>query len=222
MQTLSSWKAYDLTNVDPAGEGYFGAVFDGTYVTFVPLRHLTNQTNGPVIRYDSMGGTFDTPSTWSVYDTKTNVDATVAGFAGGAFDGQYLYLVPLQGSAARFDTKQPFNSAASWRWYATTNVDAMVASLEFGGFDGRYVYYGTGSDTMVARVDTTQTFDDKASWGTFDTATLVPACDRLNGMIFDGRYMYFPPGTTTDVTARFDTKSPASMPSLPGFSGSFD
>jgi hypothetical protein len=216
----TAWSSYDLTNVDIEAEGYFGAVYDGRYVSFVPLRHTGNQKSGLVVRFDTQGGAFTSAPSWSVYNTQT-LDPTVAGFAGAAFDGTHLYFVPLQGMAARYDTTQGFTAPASWQAFSTASVGAAVASLQLGGFDGQYVYLGANSRTTIARVDTTASFSDAASWSTFDVATLTPAADRTSGMVYDGRYMYFPPAGLNEVVARFDTKTSALMPALPQFHGSF-
>ncbi len=215
-----SWKSYDLSNVDSTAEGYFGCVFDGKSVSFVPLRHGSNQAEGLVIRYDTTGASFTTDGSWSVFDTK-NVDPSAAGYAGGAFDGKNVYFVPLMGYASRYDTTGTFDGGGAWKAYSTANVDPDVASMEYGGFDGKYVYFGTSNKTKIARVDTTLAFDQKASWGVFDLSTLTPASGTVAGMIFDGRYMYFPPTGLNKVTARFDTKSGSVMPALPQFHGSF-
>jgi hypothetical protein len=220
LSSASSWSSYDLSNVDINAEGYFGAVYDGRYVTFVPLRHSGNQRSGLIVRFDTHGGAFTNAAAWSVYNTQT-LDPSVAGFAGAAFDGTHLYFVPLQGMAARYDTAQAFTAPTSWQAFSTGTVAAAVASMELGGFDGRYVYLGASSGTTIARVDTTGAFGDAASWSTFDTAALSPAADRTSGMVYDGRYMYFPPAGLNEVVARFDTKSSAQMPTLPQFHGSF-
>jgi hypothetical protein len=137
LTSTSSWSSYDLTNVDTNAEGYFGCVFDGRYVTFVPLRHLTNQSNGLVIQFDTHVASFTTPTAWNVFDTKTAISSTTAGFAGAAFDGTYLYFVPQLASAARYDTTHSLTDTTAWKSYATGAVNSDVNSMEFGGFDGR-------------------------------------------------------------------------------------
>jgi len=210
-----SWKSYDLSNVDINAEGYFGTIFDGKYVSFVPLRHGSNVKNGLVVRFDTTAQPFDTAGSWTVFDT-TTVDSFAAGYAGAAFDGTNLYFVPLLASSARYTTTSAFTTGSSWKSYATP-----VTSLEFGGFDGKYVYFGPGGGAVVTRVDSAAQFDTAGSWTSFDMSTLTPAGDRTGGMIYDGRYMYFPPGGNNEVAMRFDTKSGTVMPALPQFHGSF-
>src|SRR5262249_30063620 len=151
----ASWESYDLSNLDIGCEGYFGGVFDGKYVNFIPLRHQSNQTNGLVVRFDTTTSSFTTTASWSVYDTKA-VSSAAAGYIGGAFDGKNLYLTPYQGGdAARYDTSMSFTATGSWKAFSTATVSAQVATMEFGGFDGRYIYLGPSNGTTIAQVDTT-------------------------------------------------------------------
>ena len=220
--SASSWESYDLSNAAPTAAGYYGCVFDGKYVTFVPLRHGTDLAEGLVVRFDTSGASFSAAGSWSTFDT-TTLDVSAAGFAGGAFDGKDLYLAPDMGYATRYDTTGSFTAAdaGAWTVYNTFAVDPQVSYLATAGFDGRYVYYGTSFKTKIARVDTTAPFNQKSSWSVFDLASTTPAGGYENGMIYDGRYMYFPPSSYTKVTLRFDTKSANVMPKLPQFHGSF-
>jgi hypothetical protein len=220
MTDTASWESYDVSNKDIGCEGYFGVVFDGRYVSFVPLRHQSNANNGLVVRFDTQQASFSDDNSWTLFDTKTVVSGA-AGYAGAAFDGNYLYFVGLGGTTSRYDTALPFGDTGSWTPYATTNVTATIANMEFGGFDGKYIFLGSGSGTTIGRVDPTGTFDSTGPWKTFDISTLTPAGGSTGGMIYDGRYMYFPPSGFIHVSARFDTKSVQAMPQLPQFHGSF-
>ena len=220
--SASSWESYDLSNAAATAAGYYGCVFDGKYVTFVPLRHGADLAEGLVVRFDTSGASFSAAGSWSMFDTKT-LNLSAAGYAGGAFDGKNVYFAPDMGYAARYDTTGSFTGgdAGAWTVYNTYDVDSLVGYLAYGGFDGRYVYYGTSFKTKIARVDTTAPFNQKTSWSVFDLSSTTPASGYVNGMIYDGRYMYFPPGAYTKVTLRFDTKSASAMPKLPQFHGSF-
>jgi hypothetical protein len=78
----------------------------------------------------------------------------------------------------------------------------------------------SGLDGVVARYDTQASFTTVGSWSTFDTATLNANAITFAGAVFDGRYVYLVP-SGAGIVARFDAKSPPSMPKLPAFSGSF-
>jgi len=220
--SASSWESYDLSNAAATGAGYYGCVFDGKYVTFVPLRHGADLAEGLVVRFDTTSATFGASAAWSSFDT-TTLDTSAAGYAGAAFDGKNVYFAPDMGYAARYDTTGSFTAAdaGAWMVYDTFAVDPQVSYLATAGFDGRYVYYGTSFKMKIARVDTTAPFNQKTSWSVFDLSSTTPAGGFEGGMIYDGRYMYFPPGAYTKVTLRFDTKSASQMPALPQFHGSF-
>jgi hypothetical protein len=263
-----SWSTFDTTSVNPGANGFLGAVFDDRYVYFVA--NYNGSGDGIVIRYDTSGG-FQTSASWSTFDT-TTVDANAKGFAGGAFDGRYVYFAPNNANAsgpaaviARYDTQASFSATASWATFDVMSVQATANSFlgavfdgryvylapagptgvaarydttgSFGapgswatfatlgsragaGFDGRYVYfapYGTG----VARYDTQGSFTGSVAWSTFDVASLDAGVGSgFMGAAFDGQYVYLAPYFTS-VVARFNAKTPASMPKLPGWSGSF-
>src|SRR5262249_41892644 len=150
------------------------------------------------------------------------------------FDGRFLYLVPgadgvsgLYSVVARYDTQAPFGAAASWSTFDTSTVNANARGFQGAAFDGRYLYLAPNNaagifvyDGLVARYDTQAAFTDAASWSTFDAPTVDANAKGFTGAVFDGRYVYLVPNIYS-VVARFDAKSPPSMPKLPGFFGSF-
>jgi hypothetical protein len=224
--TPAAWSTFDTTSVSGSPGtthlSYCGAVFDGRYIYFVPA-------NIPgVLRYDTRMP-FTAPSSWSEFDTTPLVvgDAGDAGlatyFEGGAFDGRFVYLVPLDGPVLRFDTEQSFESIASW---SSFNPSILTPNgFPFGGatFDGRFVYF---AGSVVVRYDTTGTFTGASAWSTFDTGTLADGGVYPFGAVFDGRYVYFVPNIGGDnmpsgLVVRFDAKTPPSMPKLPAYFGSF-
>jgi hypothetical protein len=104
----SSWSFFDWASVNPHAGGAATAVFDGRYVYFVPYAsgNMAVMYDGVVTRFDSTLP-FDVGSSWSTFDLAT-LNVSAIGFAGGAFDGRYVYFVPQQyGIFARFDAKSP-------------------------------------------------------------------------------------------------------------------
>ena len=144
-----------------------------------------------------------------------SVNVTANSFAGAMFDGRYVYLAPngSSGVAARYDTTASFTAVGSWATYTT------LGSRVGAGFDGRYVYFAPYG-TAAARFDTQGAFTSAGSWSTFDVATFDAGVQGFMGAAFDGEYVYFAPYFST-VVARFNAKTPPSMPKLPGWSGSF-
>ena len=104
-----------------------------------------------------------------------------------------------------------------------------AAKAFFGAaFDGRFIYFVPNGyvpiDGVVVRYDTTLAFATKSSWSAFDATTVNAAAKGFAGAAFDGRYVYFVPygnATRSGVVLRFDAKTPASMPALPAFHGSY-
>ena len=210
----SSWATFDTTTVDANANAFFGGSFDGRYVYFAPNNANASGPAAVVARYDTQAS-FSATASWSTFDVMS-VRATANSFGGSLFDGRYIYLGAAgpNGVAARYDTMGSFGAPGSWATFAT------IGSRCCAGFDGRYVYltpYGTG----VARYDTLGTFGASASWSTFDVTSLDAGVGSgFMGAAFDGQYVYLAPYFTS-VVARFEAKTPPSMPNLPGWSGSF-
>jgi hypothetical protein len=227
----ASWSTFDVATVNAKATGFWGAIFDGQAVYFLP--NGNPQTGAAFVRYDTTAS-FSAPASWSTFDTSA-LTPHAFGFSGGAFDGRYLYTLgqgwPADASAAanhtyvaRCDTHAGFTNAGSWVLLDGATVGVGVSSLFWGGnFDGRYVYvFGNGSSNIV-RFDSTASFSSPASWTTFDTKSITGiAYHSTFSSVFDGRYLYVAPVYDQPLTIlRFHAKEPRSMPALPAFSGSF-
>ncbi len=223
--SAGSWSTFDTASVDSGAVGFTGGVFDGRYLYLVP-DETPSGLGSTVARYDTQAA-FTSAGSWSTFDT-TSVDANAAYFHGGAFDGRYVYFVPGQtngggaGLVTRYDTQGTFGSAASWSTFSTTTLSPDAKGFWDATFDGRYIYFVPyqSSTSLVTRYDTQGAFGSAASWSTFSATSLDSQAKQLGATVFDGRYVYFLPGGGRVVT-RFDSKSPPSMPNLPGFFGSF-
>src|SRR5262249_38579939 len=121
----ASWSTFDTSaGVNTNAKGFRGTAFDGRFVYFVPWNNAA--PDGVVARYDTQAA-FGTATSWSTFDTST-VDPSATGFAGAAFDGRYVYLVPANdglpdGVVARYDAQAGFTDAASWSTFDVTTVD---------------------------------------------------------------------------------------------------
>lgn len=147
----TSWQTYDLSGLEATARGFLGATFDGRYVYLVP--HNNGSADGVVARYDATQQ-FTDQSAWTFFDI-TQVNAAATGFAGGAFDGRYIYLVPNTGTVlARYDTTAAFGTVGSW---STFDLQAQLGSglgpFEGAVFDGEYLYLVPSGDGLVARFD---------------------------------------------------------------------
>jgi hypothetical protein len=223
--TSTAWSAFDLATVNPDAIGFLGAVFDGHYIYFVPAFRDHNGTySGLVARYDTTAS-FANPASFDMFDA-TSVNFNASGFAGGAFDGQYVYFAPYVGTggnghvATRYDTKASFDSATSWAALDLTTLNAGASGFFGAVFDGRYVYYvpnGSGLSGLVACFDTQASFGSSAGWTFFDMTTVHGLAKGFVGGVFDGRYVYFVPHLTNQVQSngvasgrvgRYDTQGP--------------
>jgi hypothetical protein len=118
--SAAAWSSYPLGAT--SGTTYLGSIFDGRYVNFVPSGARTTGADPVAARLDTLGD-FTSASAWATHDT-TNPGGPVEQYAGGAFDGRYVYLVPdctitersvFSGSTvARFDAKQPPSMPAAY------------------------------------------------------------------------------------------------------------
>ena len=91
----TSWSAFDAAQLGSAARGFFGAVFDGRWITFVPQSHAVATDGGPeetlAVRYDTQAD-FSATSSWSTFDTNV-LTPGMESFTGGVFDGHYVYLI---------------------------------------------------------------------------------------------------------------------------------
>jgi hypothetical protein len=148
------------------------------------------------------------PSYWSTFDT-SSLNTLAIAFAGGTFDGRYLYLSPNMGSiVARYDTQGAFTAAGSWSTFDVSKLNANDTGFAGALFDGRYVYLVPSTNSLIARFDTKGTFTSQASWIDFDTSLVVPNGTIYNSGTFDGKYMYFAPNSNS-LVARYNTKGPS-------------
>ena len=150
--SVGSWKTFDTSAVDPKARGYAGAVYDGTYVYFVPF--YAGAMDGVVARYEAARDFVDA-SAWTSFDLTVR-GANMVGYQGGVFDGQYLYLAPntnsllqASGLVTRFDTRAPFAVGASWSAFDTTQLSDAAVGYSNAAFDGRYVYLVPTSAVFV-------------------------------------------------------------------------
>jgi hypothetical protein len=102
--TGSSWSSFDLSQVILADGGttsFFGAGFDGRFVYFVPDQIGVSY----LLRYDTLSP-FTSTCAWSTFDLSLLRNSAVT-YTGAVYDGRWLYLMPRNTLAVRFDTKTP-------------------------------------------------------------------------------------------------------------------
>lgn len=144
----TSWSSIDLATLNDAAHDFTGGVFDGRYLYLVPGN--TGGEQALALRYDTQT-TFDAGTgAWVVFPM-SQVAPLANGFAGGAFDGRYVYFVPERhGLFVRYDTRAPFDNPASWSTFGLDKLGVPEHVPAAGGavsnfrgaiFDGKSIYF---------------------------------------------------------------------------------
>lgn len=217
---FDAFSAYDAGHTNGLEtRGYFGAVYDGRYVYFCPIRDQQERTSvhGRVLRLDTQSE-FKDPASWAAYDASYTDGLHTAGFYGGAFDGRYIYFNPRDDGEThhsrllRYDTQGEFKEPASWEAH-----DAQFPHSGQGmAFDGQYLYFCPGytkdadapfaDDQLsgqILRYDTRAPLKEPSSYAVFDAQTVSERATCFDGALFDGRHVYFAPLTSGEVL-RYD------------------
>jgi len=214
-ESFDRFEGYDASNTGGLDtRGFFGAVFDGRYVYFVPQKNGTEH-HGNVLRYDTHGE-FTASSSWSAYNAGVTSGLRTVGYYGGVFDGRYVFFIPRTDGTnyhtrvLRYDTHGDFTSPESWRAH-----DAGYAfSCQNAAFDGRYLYWCPGYEqdktpnhcSRMLRYDTHGALSDPESYVVYDAANTGGLDIRcFDGALFDGRYVYFVPLDVPGKMLRYDT-----------------
>lgn len=209
----SAWEAFDAG----LGISHQGGGFDGRYVYFAPGAGNKGVAGDKIrmIRYDTQAA-FTNRASWSTFDANRIAGLETADYDGVAFDGRYVYFVPIRtGAVLRYDTTQPFAETNSWRAYnaAPLKMKMCVGSV----FDGAYLYFVAYDNYAIVRYNTRLPFEKDASWSAYDvrqTAGISPFGFGYDGGFYDGRFVYFVPFYAADdnkkmnfhgVMIRYDT-----------------
>lgn len=189
-----SWEAFDIG----VNQTHQAAGFDGRYIYLCPGYRI-NESNtvvscSNVIRFDTKAPLKDRDS-YEFFDVSATTDLRTGNYDGAAFDGRYMYFIPLvSGAILRYDTKGNFQNKKNWQIY---NAKPLGMKLCVGAiFDGSYMYFVPYSHSKVIRYNTNNDFNNKTSWDTYD-ASNTKGLDTggYDGGFFDGKYVYFAPFT---------------------------
>jgi hypothetical protein len=220
----SSWSTFEMTGDTGSVEESGGLVFDGRYI-------LTPSVDRGVARYDTSGD-FTAPSSWTTYDGVPVNNMTTSPYSGTMFDGHFQYLLPSlrvhAGILVRHQIAHDLADRSSWSAFDLGELGSVDKSeaISEGAFDGRFVYvvscvlYGVSAPYGIVRYDTNGPIESKSAWNTFDPGALNENATCLRGAVFDGEYMYFYQ-LNRGTILRFEARTPAEVPQLPAFHGSF-
>jgi hypothetical protein len=176
----TSWQAHRPTGYP--SDTTLGTVSDGTNVYFIPQA----LPGFAIVTRFSPSPDFTNPAAWTFFNITANFPSIPRGFAGGAFDGRYIYLAPRNHfKAVRYDTTKLFQSASSWEvsdiQYVGNSADKGTA---YATFDGRYVLYRAYSNIVANLVSSTLIrFDTKSPRGFSDYRSWDAVVLAENGIL---------------------------------------
>ena len=203
----AAWQAHDAGATGGlTTKGYYGAIFDGRYVYYVP-RFDGDTLHSRVLRVDTTGD-FAAESSWTAFDAGRPIACQ-----GAAFDGRFIYFAPGMhqedggsGCVLRFDTRAPFAAADSWIWHDVSGTDGLACRCFDGAvYDGRHVYLVPLEGGPVVRHDPALGFTQPRAWEAFDT-TKLPGFGACVGAVFDGHRIHFVP-YAHDTVVCYDTSA---------------
>jgi hypothetical protein len=165
-----AWLTVQVGKVGTHAAGFFGGVFDGRYVYYVPY-------SGTVVARFDTTKPFDEKGSWLTFDLTPLATPAPTGFQGGAFDGRYVYLIPTTSTPdsyfprwwvlptpdagttpliipplVRYETSgDKFSDASSWQAFDLHLVNAGVAGFTGGIFDGEYLYFVPANNALFLR-----------------------------------------------------------------------
>jgi hypothetical protein len=212
-ESFGKFEGYDAGNTSGlVTKGFFGAVFDGRYVYFVP-QHDGEDRHGKVLRYDTHQP-FRSFQGWAAYNAGRTSDLDKRGYYGAVFDGRYVYFIPRTDGQSyhtrflRYDTKADFTDAGAWRAHDI----GYTHSYQSAAYDGRYIYFSPGYNAdggsgKALRYDTQGGFTDPSSYTQYDAGnTSGLKSVNYDGAAFDGRYVYYAPLDAEGIPLRYDTR----------------
>jgi PGF-pre-PGF domain-containing protein len=219
----ASWEYFNVSRVNPAAAGFWGATVSGTYLYLCPSYNDAG-ASGDSVRYDTTE-TFTDPASWEYFDISA-VNADLKGFAGDVSAGQYVYYIPwstdadYSGVTARYDITKPYTDPASWEAFDIATVNTTLVGFWGGDASGNYVYYSPNGNSIAysgnaARYDITGPFTSAASWESFNMTPMNPLMKGFTGVIVSGDSIYFIPfgGTYNGVVGRYNA-TPAPVASF--------
>lgn len=211
-----SWTTFNTSASVSTANGFVGGVFDGRYVYLVP--NDNGVLDGVVTRVDTQGA-FGLEASWEFFRLE-GVMPSLGGYFGGAFDGRYVYLVPSSSASSRvlrYDSQGTFQ--ASWTVFDLASAE-LGGRFAGGAFDGRYVYLVPSAGAKAIRFDSRESFDRPSAWSGIDPKQVNAKAGSFVGAVFDGGAIYYVPKESS-VVLRYQSRTPAAMPPLPEFRGSF-
>ncbi len=201
----------DLTDLGSATcSSLLGVPWSGSLFCTTRCKFDTSSCTPPATTWNALTD----GSKWSSFDV-TSVNGVAKGFAGAAFDGRNIYLVPnnngaFDGVVARYDTTSSFGTATSWSTFDVSLVNGGARGFFGAAFQADKLFLvPKDNGGVVARFDTKGSFTSSSMWSTFDATTIDGAAGGFVGAVSDGKYLYFVPSGNgyNGTVARYDTSA---------------
>jgi hypothetical protein len=150
ISSSNAWVFFQVNQIAGNLYGYNGLVYTGRYIVYVP--DYTTAYSAAAVAFDTTGK-FGEVNSWIPYSlTSTDGGAAASGYAGGQFDGRYVYLAPSNnGLVIRWDSTLAFNNSAAWQVFDVNALHAGANHFIGTAFDGEYVYFSTNGGSAMAR-----------------------------------------------------------------------
>jgi hypothetical protein len=167
LSMASSWVFFQVNQINPNLYGFNGLVYTGRYVVSVP-HYLGPSYASLAVAFDTTAKFGETAS-WTPYNLQmTDGGASAVGYAGGQFDGRYVYIAPNQsGLVFRWDSTRAFDDPLAWENFDINAVHSGASHFFGTAFDGQYVYFSTNGGSAMARFHARDTSAQVTSPGSF-------------------------------------------------------
>jgi len=229
----SSWEIFDTTLLNDNSRGFWGGIFDGRYIYFVPHHH-NKDYSGVITQYDTTSA-FSSPDAWRITDI-TKFNSRAKGFLGGIYDGRYVYFIPnrtgvdiFSGLLGIYDTGKDLQSASAWQFFDIQKLNPQAKGFAGGVFDGRYIYLAplfsdpVNFNGLSARYDTRLPLLSPLAWQFNNLSNLDQNAKGFIDIAFDGKNLYYIPFrnryTESEEIMAGGLKSWCSADQTGGFSG---
>lgn len=102
----ASWSTFDVSATNAQAKGFVGAAFDGRFLFLPPFSAVLGTRGDLMLSYDTTTP-FGDAGAFAAFPF-ASLGMTFKGYAGGGFDGRYVYFTPYFGSTViRYDARRP-------------------------------------------------------------------------------------------------------------------
>jgi hypothetical protein len=179
------WASFDTTALGSAVKNFAGVAVAQQNAMF-----LVPSGNTPFARFDLTSNGFANADAgaWSTFDPSGLTPAT-AGFAGGAFDGQFLYAAGSSGVCAQYDSFSSFTTPGAWSTFDTKTLTPPGAGfagvVPLAANSGAAFFAPSQDGVIAAYVENAMPSDFTVgtNWLTYDLTQVNPRLKQFYGAV---------------------------------------